>query len=103
MQGPTLPARSGEPALSAFRDNAARARRLRGLRRRDAALAGASRSAAVLVLLLVAGLVLALAYGAMPALRAFGASFLVEQTWNPVTERFGALAPIYGTLVTSSL
>jgi phosphate transport system permease protein len=27
--------------------------------------------------------------------------FLVEERWNPVTEKFGALAPIYGTLVTS--
>ena len=35
------------------------------------------------------------------AWRAFGLNFLVEQRWNPVTERFGALAPIYGTLVTS--
>src|SRR5439155_25250108 len=31
----------------------------------------------------------------------FGFNFLVEERWNPVTERFGALAPIYGTLVTS--
>src|SRR5205823_11764581 len=26
---------------------------------------------------------------------------LIEERWNPVTERFGALAPIYGTLITS--
>src|SRR3954454_22776452 len=37
----------------------------------------------------------------MPALRAFGWNFIASQSWNPVTERFGALAPIYGTLVTS--
>src|SRR6185295_20063926 len=30
-----------------------------------------------------------------------GPSFLIDQHWNPVTEKFGALAPIYGTLVTS--
>jgi len=34
-------------------------------------------------------------------MRAFGLNFIVEERWNPVTERFGALAPIYGTLVTS--
>ena len=28
-------------------------------------------------------------------------AFLTTQSWNPVTEKFGALAPIYGTLVTS--
>ena len=41
--------------------------------------------------------------GSLPALRAFGFSFLVEERWNPVTERFGALAPIYGTIITSFL
>ena len=25
------------------------------------------------------------------------------EVWNPVTEKFGALAPIYGTLVTSAI
>jgi phosphate transport system permease protein len=39
--------------------------------------------------------------GSLPALRTFGLDFLLEQRWNPVTEKFGALAPIYGTLVTS--
>jgi phosphate transport system permease protein len=38
---------------------------------------------------------------ALNRLRAFGLNFLVEERWNPVTEKFGALAPIYGTLVTS--
>ena len=33
--------------------------------------------------------------------RAFGFNFLIDERWNPVTEKFGALAPIYGTLVTS--
>ena len=31
----------------------------------------------------------------------FGLGFLIDERWNPVTEKFGALAPIYGTLVTS--
>ena len=39
--------------------------------------------------------------GSLPALQAFGIDFLLEQRWNPVTEKFGALAPIYGTIVTS--
>ena len=33
----------------------------------------------------------------------FGFDFLATETWNPVTENFGALAPIYGTLVTSAI
>ena len=33
----------------------------------------------------------------------FGLPFLWTEAWNPVTEKFGALAPIYGTLVTSAI
>jgi phosphate transport system permease protein len=39
--------------------------------------------------------------GSVPALKAFGIGFIGSEVWNPVTEEFGALAPIYGTLVTS--
>ena len=39
--------------------------------------------------------------GSLPAIRAFGFGFLVTERWNPVTENFGAMAPIYGTIVTS--
>src|SRR5438552_17641287 len=58
---------------------------------------------AVLVLLTLAGIVIALIDGAAPALKQFGFGFLVTGTWNPVTEKFGALAPVYGTLVTSAI
>jgi phosphate transport system permease protein len=54
-----------------------------------------------LVLLLLAGVLLSLAYGAWPALETFRLGFLVTEAWNPVTEEFGALAPLYGTIVTS--
>ena len=40
---------------------------------------------------------------ALPALQAFGPRFFVSDVWNPVTKQFGALAPIYGTLVTSAI
>jgi len=39
--------------------------------------------------------------GAWPAISTFGPSFLWTQRWSPVKEIFGALAPIYGTIVTS--
>jgi phosphate transport system permease protein len=58
---------------------------------------------ALLVLLILGGVIVALVEGAIPALRAFGVSFLFTEVWNPVTEEFGALAPIYGTLVTSAV
>ncbi|MFD2677221.1 phosphate ABC transporter permease subunit PstC [Camelimonas lactis] len=60
-----------------------------------------TRAAAVLVLVLLGGVMVALIEGAAPALREFGFGFVTSQSWNPVTEKFGALAPIYGTIVTS--
>jgi phosphate transport system permease protein len=62
---------------------------------------GATLAAAVLVLLLLGGVAIALLKGAWPALSHFKLEFLTRQIWNPVTEKLGALAPIYGTLVTS--
>ena len=58
---------------------------------------------ALLVLLILGGVIVALVEGALPALRTFGLAFLFSDIWNPVTEKFGALAPIYGTLVTSAI
>src|SRR5207244_5987776 len=49
------------------------------------------------------GVIAALVEGAIPALRAFGVSFLYTEVWNPVTEKFGSLGPIDGTLVTSAI
>jgi phosphate transport system permease protein len=59
--------------------------------------------AALLVLALLAGVLLALLYGGWPALRTFRFGFLTTTIWNPVTEQFGALAPLYGTVITSLL
>jgi phosphate transport system permease protein len=57
--------------------------------------------AAVLVLIVLGGVVLSLVHGSWPALAKFRLGFLTTEIWNPVTERFGALAPIYGTIMTS--
>jgi len=78
-----------------------RARALDRLRLGDAAFRHMTRAAAIGVLLLLTGVIISLIAGALPALRAFGFGFLTTEKWNPVTEKFGALAPIYGTLVTS--
>ena len=57
--------------------------------------------AAILVLALLGGVIIALLSGAWPALARFRLAFLTREVWNPVTEQFGALAAIYGTLITS--
>jgi phosphate transport system permease protein len=55
------------------------------------------------VLLLLGAVIIALIDGAWPALQHFGFGFITTESWNPVTEKFGARAPIYGTLVTSAI
>jgi phosphate transport system permease protein len=57
--------------------------------------------AAILVLLLLGGVAVSLVRGAWPAVKHFGVSFVTREVWNPVTDEFGALGPIYGTVVTS--
>jgi phosphate transport system permease protein len=80
---------------------AARAKALNRLRVGDIIFRAVTRAAAIGVLVILGGVIISLIDGSLPAFRAFGLNFLFEERWNPVTERFGALAPIYGTLVTS--
>ena len=67
----------------------------------DVLFASATRTCALLVLFIIIGIIVSLFMGAWPALEKFGFSFLISAEWNPVTEQFGALVAIYGTLVTS--
>jgi phosphate transport system permease protein len=78
-----------------------RAKVLQRLRLGDAAFRHLTRAAAVTVLVILGGIIVSLIHGSWPALRTFGFSFLTQTSWNPVTEKFGAIAPIYGTVVTS--
>jgi phosphate transport system permease protein len=78
-----------------------RAKVLDRLRIGDILFRNLTRGAAILVLVILGGVIVALISGSLPALREFGFGFLIEQRWNPVTEKFGAIAPIYGTIVTS--
>ena len=61
----------------------------------------ATLAAAILVLIILGGVAVSLVRGAWPALHHFGFSFVTREIWNPVTDEYGALAPIYGTVVTS--
>ncbi|MGZ5855384.1 MAG: phosphate ABC transporter permease subunit PstC [Xanthobacteraceae bacterium] len=79
----------------------ARAKALSRLRVSDNAFFQLTRGAALFVLVLLGAIIVSLVIGATPALKTFGFGFLVSDRWNPVTENFGALAPIYGTIVTS--
>jgi phosphate transport system permease protein len=78
-----------------------RAKVLDRLRFGDAAFQQVTRGAAIVVLLLLSGVIISLIEGSIPALRAFGFGFLFSERWNPVTEVFGALPAVYGTVITS--
>jgi phosphate transport system permease protein len=89
----------GEAAVES--ELSSRAKVIARLRLGDTAFGLLTKSAAVGVLIILGGVMFSLIDGSLLALRTFGLDFLLEQRWNPVTEKFGALAPIYGTLVTS--
>lgn len=93
---------ANQPALAGMTAAAGlRAAKLNRLRTSDAAFRGMTRGAALGVLLLLGGVIVSLVAGSAPAFRAFGPGFVTAEVWNPVTEQFGALAPITGTLATS--
>ena len=67
----------------------------------DLVFRNTTRLFAFLVFAILIGIVATLLIGSLPAIKAFGFGFLVSSEWNPVTEQFGALVPIVGTLATS--
>lgn len=59
------------------------------------------RLAALITLLLLAGIIVSLIFASWPSIQQFGLSFLWTKEWDPPAQEFGALVPIYGTVVTS--
>ena len=82
-------------------DPAERAAVLNKLRIDDNIFRYVTRTSAMFVLLMLGGVILSLVLGAIPAFREFGLGFITTESWNPVTEKFGAIAPIFGTIITS--
>ena len=56
---------------------------------------------ALLVFSLLAAILISLVFGSRLSLDRLGFGFLWSSDWDPVHERFGALVPVYGTLMTS--
>jgi phosphate transport system permease protein len=55
------------------------------------------------VLLSLGAAALSMLWGGIPAFAKFGFGFIYRSEWNPVQQDFGALVPIYGTIMTSLL
>ncbi|HLZ65625.1 MAG TPA: phosphate ABC transporter permease subunit PstC [Aliidongia sp.] len=67
----------------------------------DGLFRGATLFFGLFILFILGGVAISLVIGSSEAYRNFGLKFLVIDTWNPATNKFGALVPIYGTLITS--
>jgi len=67
----------------------------------DVIFGGLTRGAAIVTLLLLGGIIVSLIVASMPTIEKFGWSFLWTSDWDPPSEQFGALVPIYGTIATS--
>ncbi len=60
-----------------------------------------SRAAAFLLIASMIAIFILLTYQSLPAIRKFGFSFIFNDAWNPVTNKFGALPAMTGTIFTS--
>ena len=76
-------------------------RRLRSAPWADKAFEWLTRVFAFLVFSLLLAILASLLVGSQASIEKYGVSFLWTADWDPVREKFGALVPIYGTLVTS--
>ncbi len=56
---------------------------------------------AMLVMVALAGAALSMLWGGRDVLASQGLSFFTSTEWNPVENRYGALVPIFGTVVTA--
>jgi phosphate transport system permease protein len=90
-----------ESGRVAHKDAVRRARVLNSFKFRDTSFRWLTLAAAIAVLLVLGGVIASLIQGSIPAFQAFGFGFLTSQAWNPVTDTYGAVAPVYGTIVTS--
>ena len=69
--------------------------------RNDRLFKGVLTFIAILVMFSLAGAALSMLWGGRSVLESQGASFFFSTEWNPVEGKYGALVPIYGTVVTA--
>jgi phosphate transport system permease protein len=67
----------------------------------DVVFGNLARLAAVVTLVLLGGIIVSLIVASLPTISKFGLGFLWTADWDPPSDVYGALVPIYGTLATS--
>jgi phosphate transport system permease protein len=80
-----------------------RAAALKRLRLPDSLFRNLTLFSALVVLLLLAGVAVALFIGSWPAFSTFGLNFFISDRWSPPKQIFGGEAAIVGTLITSAI
>ena len=69
--------------------------------RQDRAFRWVLTATAIFVLFTLAAAALSMLWGGRSVLQSEGLSFFTSTDWNPVEDKYGALVPIYGTIVTA--
>lgn len=69
----------------------------------DLLFRGVTAACAAFVLVIMAGIFVSLVWNSLPTIREFGFSFLFSKAWDPVSQKFGALSSIYGTLMSTAI
>jgi phosphate transport system permease protein len=95
-----MPALTDSIAFARPRAAAARKGPSRSL---DSLFRAGAHGAALLVLVVLAGILGSILYGGWPAFRAFGFGFLTSSAWNVGTEQYGALVAVIGTVASAFL
>ena len=90
-------------SASALSTNLDMEKRSRADQRNDRLFRRLLMACALLVLLALLGAAVSTLWGGREVLFGNGLKFLTSAQWNPVENRYGAWAPIYGTLVTSAI
>lgn len=87
--------------MSAVADRVTATQRIVQARWKDVAFENLTRLFALFVFSILLAVLVTLVVGSELTLKKYGLGFLWSAEWDPVQEEFGALVPIYGTLVTS--
>jgi phosphate transport system permease protein len=89
--------------LSTFSGIDQQAQQIRKFRLQDRLFHHTTQVFAFVVLAALLGILVSLTIEAWPSIKAFGPSFLWTNVWSVPDDQYGALAAIYGTVVTSVL
>lgn len=75
----------------------------RGINLKEKAFKKTLTLSAIIVVVILIAIFFTLLINSLPTIKAFGANFFFDETWDPVADEYGALPFLIGTLLTSFL